>query len=245
MAYLVKRFAATRSGGNESDKVTVPMRSLEHARRALRSAIGAGAALTIAAAALGGCQGDRPEVAALSEPTPVSLTPKQQATPASALTGPVNDVELRKAVERYRVTKQRGEGQFEVAGADLNGDGKTEALVLFSGQDWCVQTGCSLVVFQEEATGYKAVSHITRARPPVLVGPDSNFGWRDLMVNTGGGGAPVRIVRLGFNGKGYPINALLQPEPLQDMVTRSQQVMAENPAFSAALNEPPAQSTAQ
>ena len=59
------------------------------------------------------------------------------------------------------------------------------------------------------------------------------------MVNTGGGNAPVRTVRLGFSGKGYPANALLQPEPVSDMLGRSQQVMAEAPAAAAALNPPP------
>jgi hypothetical protein len=76
-------------------------------------------------------------------------------------------------------------------------------------------------------------------RPPLLVGPESSFGWRDLIVRTGGGAAPVRTVRLGFTGKGYPANALLQPEPVADMVSRSQQIMGENPAFAAALNQPP------
>jgi hypothetical protein len=192
------------------------------------------------------CGGDRPESASLTQAAaPVALTPKQTAASANALTGPVNDSELRKAVERYRVTKQRAESQYDFAGVDLNGDGKSEALVLFSGEDWCVRTGCSLVVFQEEATGYKVISHVTSAKSPVLIGPESNFGWRDVMVSTGGGGAPVRTVRLGFNGKGYPLNALLQPEPLQEMLARSQQVLAESPSFAAAANPPVDQSIPQ
>jgi hypothetical protein len=122
---------------------------------------------------------------------------------------------------------------------DLNGDGKAEAVVLFSGTDWCQKTGCSLVVFQKEAVGYKPVSHITSVAAPVLIGPEASFGWRDLMVNTGGGAAPVRTVRLGFTGKGYPSNALLQPEPVSEMLSRSQQVMGETPAFAARANQPP------
>jgi hypothetical protein len=217
--------------------------------RDLRFAGRAVGAVTMAAACavlLTACGGERTETAALtSNAAPVALTPKATASSAGALTGPVNDAELRKAVDRYRVTKQRTESQYDFAGVDLNGDGKSEALVLFSGQDWCVQTGCSLVVFQEEATGYKVISHVTRVRPPVLIGPEANFGWRDLMVATGGGPAPVRTVRLGFSGKGYPINALLQPEPLQEMLSRSQQVMAESPSFAAALNQAVGQSTGE
>lgn len=187
---------------------------------------------------LAACGGDRPETAALAtNEAPVALTPKQSASAGGALTAPVNEVELRKAVDRYRITRQRAESPYDFTGVDLNGDGKPEGLVLFSGDDWCTKTGCSLVVFQEETTGYKVISHVTQARAPVLIGPEANFGWRDLMVATGGGGAPLRTVRLGFNGKGYPANALLQPEPLQDMLSRSQQVMAESPSFAAAAND--------
>jgi hypothetical protein len=100
------------------------------------------------------------------------------------------------------------------------------------------------VIFQEGQEGYRPVSHITRVRPPILVGPDSNFGWRDLIVKTGGGAAPLRTVRLAFSGKGYPINALLQPEPVEDMVARSTQVMTESSGFTAAIGQL-AQSTAQ
>jgi hypothetical protein len=171
---------------------------------------------------------------ALTTGAPVALTPQRTDTGGTtALIAPVNDVELRKAIERYKISKSRGEANTDTTGVDLNSDGTPEALVLFAGEDWCLQTGCSLVVFQLEATGYRPVSHITRVRPPIMVGPDNNFGWNDLLVNTGGGPSPVRTVRLGFTGKGYPVNALLQPEPLAEMISRSQGVLAESTGFSA------------
>jgi hypothetical protein len=190
----------------------------------------------------GGSEG--PATSSLNAPAPVSLTPQRDAAADAALTAPVNVEELRKAAERYRLTKQRSAGHYDHVGADLNGDGRPEAIVLFAGQDWCVKTGCSLVIFQEEQAGYRPVSHVTRVRPAILVGPDSNFGWRDLIVKTGGGAAPLRTVRLAFSGKGYPINALLQPEPVEDMVARSTQVMTESSGFTAAIGQL-AQSTAQ
>ena len=194
---------------------------------------------------LSACGGsDGPDTASLNAPAPVSLTPQRDAAADAALVAPVKVEELRKAAERYRLTKQRSASHYDHVGADLNGDGRPEAIVLFSGQDWCVKTGCSLVIFQEGQEGYRPVSHITRVRPAILVGPDSNFGWRDLIVKTGGGAAPVRTVRLAFTGKGYPINALLQPEPVEDMVARSTQVMTESPGFTAAIGQL-AQSTAQ
>lgn len=195
----------------------------------------------VAILALAACGASNPESSALNPQAPIALTPKQDTASGApgALSGKVNEPELRKAVERYNLAKQREPGSYDVAGVDLNGDGKSEAIVMFSGPDWCQKTGCSLVVFQEEQVGYRPVSHITSARPPILIGPEASFGWRDLMANTGGGAAPVRTVRLGFSGKGYPANALLQPEPVSDMLGRSQQVMGETPAFAAAVDQPP------
>jgi hypothetical protein len=193
----------------------------------------------VAIFALAGCGASgNPDSSALNAEAPIALTPKQDTAPG-ALSGKVNEPELRKAVERYNLAKQRTPGPYDFAGVDLNGDGKSEAIVMFAGPDWCQKTGCSLVIFQEEQVGYRPVSHITSARPPVLIGPEASFGWRDLMANTGGGAAPVRTVRLGFSGKGYPANALLQPEPVSDMLGRSQQVMGETPAFAAAVDQPP------
>lgn len=178
----------------------------------------------------------------LTTAAPVALTPQRTDTGGTnALIAPVQEAELRQAIERYRISKNRGEANVDTAGVDLNGDGKPEALVLFAGKDWCLQTGCSLVVFQLEANGYRPVSHVTRVRPPIMVGPDSNFGWSDLLVQTGGGPAPVRTVRLGFTGNGYPGNALLQPEPLIETVSRAQGVLAESTGFSAYSRQASAQ----
>jgi hypothetical protein len=197
-------------------------------------------AALFAVCALAGCGAGSSPDSALSPQGPIALTPKQDASGGSAaLAGTVNEPELRKAVERYNLTKRRAAGPYDFVGVDLNGDGKSEALVMFSGPDWCQKTGCSLVVFQEEEVGYRPVSHIISARPPILVGPEASFGWRDLMVKTGGGNAPERTVRLGFNGKGYPANALLQPEPIADMLSRSQQVMSATPTVAAAIPQQP------
>lgn len=196
------------------------------------------ASLCLTLAACGGGGGPAPDASLGNAAAPIALTPKNDnAGGSNALTAGVDEAELAKAVERYRVTKQRNQGNYQSTGVDLNGDGTPEAVVVFSGEDWCVNTGCSLVIFQKQEFGYRPVSHVTRARPPLLVGPDSNFGWRDLIVNTGGGPAPIRTVRLGFSGEGYPNNALLQPEPVADLLARSQQIMADNPAFGTALNQ--------
>lgn len=200
--------------------------------------ISAAIACAVMLGALTGCGSSSPNKPQVESPlvteAPVALTPARTETGGrTPLIAPVNDAELRKAIERYRISKNRGDANTDLTGVDLNGDGNPEAVVLFAGDDWCLQTGCSLVVFQLEDTGYRPVSHITRARPPIMVGPDSNYGWNDLLVNTGGGPAPVRTVRLGFTGKGYPGNALLQPEPLVETISRSQAILAVSTGFTA------------
>jgi hypothetical protein len=169
---------------------------------------------------------------------PIALTPGGGGAQGSdnTLTGEIDQAELRKAIERYRIIKKRSVGAYKTAAADLNGDGRVEAIVIFSGEDWCKNTGCSLVVFQMERTGFRPVTHVTSVHAPILVGPGRNYGWRDLIVKTGGGAAPVRQVRLGFTGKGYPRNALLQPEPTGETLSQSQQIMQESPSYSSAVN---------
>lgn len=203
--------------------------------RRRRSALSVFAAITCTVFIAGcGSSSTGPE-SELSAGAPVALTPKRDPNEAgnNALIAAVDDAELRKAVERYRISKQRGESYTDTAGVDLNGDGQPEALVLFAGDDWCLETGCSLVVFQKENTGFRPVSHMTRVRPPVMIGPDTNFGWNDLIVSTGGGPAPIRTVRLGFTGKGYPGNALLQPEPDTETQARAQSVLVESRGFAS------------
>ena len=164
----------------------------------------------------------------ISSGRPVTLAPASEPRSAAApnvTLGELDEPELRKGLERVRIELGRDESPVRTVGVDLTGDGRPEALALFTGPDWCITTGCSFVVFQATETGYQAVSRTTRVRGPVKVGPGSNAGWRDLVVKTGGGGAPVRFVRLGFTGDGYPKNALLQPGPTEEVLAQSTEVL--------------------
>ncbi len=219
--------------------MTSPGTACRHtaARKALAKGVAFAALAMLMGCGGGGLLGG-PETS-VNEQGPLALTPKStESTGGGSGVSAVNlnEADLRKAIERYRIVKRRAESPYDFAGVDLNGDGRPEAVVLFSGQDWCQKTGCSLVVFQEEQFGYRPVSHITSARAPVRLGPDTSFGWRDLILKTGGGAAPERDVRLAFSGRGYPRNALLQPEPTQETLGRAQQVLAEGPAFTAGTN---------
>lgn len=161
----------------------------------------------------------------VSSPTagPVALAPRRDGAAPVAM--PVKEADLRQAIERHRITKKRNESPVEFAGADLNSDGEAEAIVLFKGPDWCSPTGCSLAVFAPSQFGYRTVSHTVSVKAPVAVGPGSNAGWRDLIVQAGGGAAPLKTVRLQFTGGGYPVNALLQPQPVDEVVSQGEMLI--------------------
>jgi hypothetical protein len=190
------------------------------------------------AAVLSGCGATQSEPEATATPTgpgPVRLTPQREAAPTQQVyAGGVDAGELAKAVDRYRIQKKRAESAYETGAADLNGDGKPEAVVLFTGPDWCSRTGCSLVIFQAQEFGFRLVSHIVSVRPPVLSAPPQGTGWRDLIVKTGGGAAPVRAVTVAFSANGYAANAINQPQA--DAGVQGASIIAETPSFQAAMD---------
>jgi hypothetical protein len=157
---------------------------------------------------------------------PVALAPKRSAAQTIAMS--VNQDELAKAVDRLRITKKRKESPYDQAGAELNSDGRAEALVLFTGQDWCSPQGCTLVIFEPSEVGFRPVSQIFGVKPPVAAGAGSNAGWRDLIVKTGA----AKIVRLQFTGGGYPSNAATQPVAAADVA--QSEVLIPAPAGQAA-----------
>lgn len=168
------------------------------------------------AGALGGCGGGAaraPGMASDAGSRPVQLSRQDRSRGQDSVLAALDEGEVRKAVETYRINKDRAKSPFEFAGADLNGDGVPEAVVLFSGRDWCAATGCSLAILKDGPHGYRPVSRTVRVKPPVVVAPEATNGWRDLFVSTGGaGGAPLRRVRLRFSGSRYTRNAMQEAE---------------------------------
>ncbi len=124
----------------------------------------------------------------------------------------VNEAQAHRAIENYRINKNRKKGPYQMTGADLDGDGIGEALVLFGGEDWCTKAGCSLAILKSAERGYEPVFRTVRVKPPVIVARNASEGWRDIIVTSGGGGAPLRRVVLRFSGSGYPRNAMQEPE---------------------------------
>ena len=72
--------------------------------------------------------------------------------------GPLDEAQINRAIKNYRLSKRRAKGAYKLAGADLNGDGVREAIVLFQGKDWCTRTGCSMAIFQSFQHGFRPIS---------------------------------------------------------------------------------------
>lgn len=154
------------------------------------------------------------------------------AANTSAL-GPLDDAQIAKAIENYRLSKKRAKGSYQTAGVDLNGDGTYEAIVLFGGKDWCTKTGCSMAVFQKFSHGFRPISRTVRVKAPVDISVNATNSYRDILVQTGGGPAPERRVRLQFTGSGYSRNAMLQSEVPLGTAERTETAIADVAAPAA------------
>jgi hypothetical protein len=99
-----------------------------------------------------------------------------------------------------------GEQTFLADFVDLNGDSTPDAIVALTGSYWCGTGGCTMLVFQGEDKTFKFISRSTLVRPPVTVSETKTNGWRDLVFKVSGGGMPVKMVALRFDGKKYPLN---------------------------------------
>jgi len=95
--------------------------------------------------------------------------------------------------------------------ADLNGDGRDEALVsLYSGL-FCGSGGCALFVYTPAGGSWREVAEITIVNAPVRLLASRHSGWRDLAVHVRGGGALPSDARLTFDGRTYASNPSLAP----------------------------------
>ena len=107
--------------------------------------------------------------------------------------------------------------RYAFALADLNGDGRPEALVYPLANDeaaaqgleanLCGSGGCNLYVLALTPAGYRRITAVSIVQLPVRVLPTRSHGWNDLGVRVAGGGIlPGYEARLRFDGRRYPSN---------------------------------------
>lgn len=135
------------------------------------------------------------------------------ASPGAAAAQPSRDQSLRNFL---RVTFAEARANwagttYASAFADLNGDGRDEALVSLQSGMFCGSGGCSLYIYTPAGGTWREVAEVTIVNAPVRLLASSRHGWRDLAVQVRGGGALPREARLTFDGRTYASNPSLAP----------------------------------
>ena len=103
-------------------------------------------------------------------------------------------------------------GRFTDALVDLNGDGKPEAVVYLSSNDWCGSGGCTTLILVRDGNPWRLLTKVTITRPPIRVLATKSNGWRSIGVWVQGGGIqPGYEAELRFDGKKYPSNPSTAP----------------------------------
>ncbi|MGB4058277.1 MAG: hypothetical protein WBK77_09365 [Alphaproteobacteria bacterium] len=114
-------------------------------------------------------------------------------------------------------TKAPVSSVYETVRADLDGDGRKDALVLFKNPYgyWCDTHGCTMLVMRAGEEEFSLVNSIQPVRAPLSVSKAQTNGWRDLIIRvTGRWGDEARDVAMKFDGTRYPENPAAAPEAL-------------------------------
>jgi hypothetical protein len=111
-------------------------------------------------------------------------------------------------------TKGADAPAYRYALADLNKDGRPDAIVLLKG-DYCGTGGCTLLVFRAIPNGFKLVSSSTVSSEPIGLLSERSNGWLTLVVNSRGSGS----VLMRFDGTKYPLNPSMQSVATKDQAS--------------------------
>jgi len=113
------------------------------------------------------------------------------------------------------------DGKYRSAFVDLNDDTIADAIVLFDAAGFCGTGGCNLEFYRGTKTGLEFLSGSTISIPPIRVTSEKQYGWKTLIVSSGGTGT----VLLRFNGSRYPLNPSLQPKATRAQINAALTVL--------------------
>ncbi len=125
------------------------------------------------------------------------------------------------ATAAYSYLESRGDNShpdLRVFSSDLNDDGRSDAIVLLTGNEWCGSGGCNMLIFKGTDKGFVFVSSSTITQEPLSLLSEKQHGWHTLVVTSGGTGR----VLMRFNGHQYPSNPSLQPKAKAALVQEAQ-----------------------
>lgn len=105
-----------------------------------------------------------------------------------------------------------GDTAYVAAFADLNDDGRDEALVSLHSGLFCGSGGCALYIYTPAGASWREIAELTIVNAPVRLLNTRSQGWRDLAVMVRGGGVEIpREARIRFDGRTYAPNPSLAP----------------------------------
>jgi hypothetical protein len=126
--------------------------------------------------------------------------------PAAAAAQPSREESLRAfmAASFAEIRASAPDATYAAAFADLNGDGRDEAIVWQSANFFCGSGGCGLYIYTPEGETWREIDDLTVIGEPVLMLDTTTRGWRDLalIVRDGGMDLPYQV-RLRFDGRSY------------------------------------------
>ena len=135
-------------------------------------------------------------------------------------------VSLRASLKNYvsnRWGPPDGDTNYTAKFVDLNGDGRSEAVVLVSGPSWCGTGGCPLWVLTPRNRSWSMVTQAPIVRAPIRLLPSHSRGWSDLSAMLRFDGTrPLYEARLSVNGRLNPtITPLARPSLGQVILSES------------------------
>jgi hypothetical protein len=134
-------------------------------------------------------------------------------TGASANAQPSRDAELHAFLQERFAEDRAGfpDTRYVAGWADLNGDGRPEALVYMMSGNVCGSGGCTLYIYAPEQNSFYQHGSLSVTNLPVRALNSRTRGWRDLSVAVAGGGTRARTVLVPHGRITYPDNPTVPP----------------------------------
>ena len=142
---------------------------------------------------------------------------KPQSQPATASSDSESSLKtFLRAYLRERFPSPGEDTRYASAFVDLDGDGKSEAIVFLMGSFWCGTAGCNMFVLAPHGASWRVVGRILGSSDPIRVLHTRSNGWRNISAWTRNPGSPSFEFQVRFNGKRYPLSPKIpvgQDEP--------------------------------
>lgn len=127
----------------------------------------------------------------------------------------IRDEEIEMAIKTYMDKDELGRLEYFYNSLDLNNDGREEKIVYLIGEYVSGTGGSTTLILDED---YNLINDISLTRTPMIVDKNRTNGWNDLIMMVAGGGGESQLVRLEFDGEGYPRNPSVEAALGEDRV---------------------------